>query len=364
LDRNDDPDDAPASAGQPTGVKSAPSIRRLMPARDDALPLYINEQGARLGKNGERLQIQSQGKTLREVKLMDVSQVSLFGNVQVSSQALRELSSRGVPVCHFSYGGWFQAITTGMTHKNIDLRQRQFALAADAKASLNLARQFIAGKIKNCRTLLRRNLPEKKVPCLARLAEFHQDVLRAESAETLLGLEGMAAKVYFENFGRLLKAGEAFQVNGRNRRPPTDPVNCVLSFLYAMLCKDLTVTLQAVGFDPMLGFFHRPRYGRPSLALDLAEEFRPLIADSTALMLINNGEVKESSFLRRAGAVALTKAGRRAVIESYERRMDSLATHPIFGYRISYRRILEVQARLLARTVTGELEQYPNYCTR
>jgi CRISPR-associated protein Cas1 len=284
--------------------------------------------------------------------------------VQISSQAFRELASRCVPVCYFIYGGWFQAITNGLTQKNIELRQHQFALAADRQASLGYARQFITGKIKNCRTLLRRNLPEKKDACLNRLAEFHQEAQKTDNAESLLGLEGMAAKIYFENFGRLLKAGSAFEVHGRNRRPPTDPVNCLLSFLYAMLCKDVTVTLQAVGFDPMLGFFHRPRYGRPSLALDLAEEFRPLIADSTALMLINNGEVRESSFISRAGAVALTKAGRRAVIESYERRMDSLATHPIFGYRISYRRILEVQSRLLARAVTGELDSYPNYCTR
>ena len=341
-----------------------PSIRRLMPARDDALPLYVNEQGARIGKDGERLAIQSKKKTLREVKLMDVSQVSLFGNVQISSQALRELTSRGVPVCYFSYGGWFQAMTNGLCHKNIDLRQRQFALAANTEESLKYAQQFVAGKIKNCRTLLRRNLPEKKDPCLSQLAEFHQQALKADNADSLLGLEGMAAKVYFANFGRLLKGGPAFSVNGRNRRPPTDPVNCLLSFLYAILCKELTVTLQAVGFDPMLGFFHRPRYGRPSLALDLAEEFRPLIADSTALMLINNGEVSESSFLSRAGAVALTTAGRKSVLSAYERRMDSLATHPIFGYRISYRRILEVQARLLARTVTGELSEYPNYTTR
>lgn len=356
-------DSPSASPSLRSATKSQP-IRRLMPARDDALPLYVNEQGTRIGKEGERLAVQSKGKTLQEVKLMEISQVSLFGNVQISSQALRELSSRGVPVCYFSYGGWFQAMTNGLCHKNIDLRQRQFALAADAEESLKYARQFVAGKIKNCRTLLRRNLPEKKDGCLSRLAEFHQKALKADNAGSLLGLEGMAAKVYFENFGRLLKAGPVFSVTGRNRRPPTDPVNCLLSFLYAILCKELTVTLQAVGFDPMLGFFHRPRYGRPSLALDLAEEFRPLIGDSTVLMLINNGEVRESNFLSRAGAVALTKAGRKAVLSAYERRLDSLATHPIFGYRISYRRILEVQARLLARAVTGELPEYPNYTTR
>jgi len=141
-------------------------------------------------------------------------------------------------------------------------------------------------------------------------------------------------------------------------------VNSLLSFVYALLVKEWTIVLHAVGFDPMLGFYHRPRYGRPSLALDLAESFRPLVADSTVLTLVNNGEVTASSFIRRAGAVALTDAGRRAVISGFERRMDTVVTHPIFGYQISYRRVLEVQARLLGRTLLGEIRKYPSFCTR
>ena len=153
-------------------------------------------------------------------------------------------------------------------------------------------------------------------------------------------------------------------MNDRNRRPPRDPVNAVLSFVYSLLVKELTIVLQAVGFDPMLGFFHRPRYGRPSLALDVAEEYRPLIADSTALMAFNNGELDHTSFLERAGAVTLTEAGRKSVIAAFERRLEQEVTHPIFGYRVSYRRILEVQARLLARTITGELPEYIPFFTR
>ena len=156
----------------------------------------------------------------------------------------------------------------------------------------------------------------------------------------------------------------AFHFENRNRRPPRDPINALLSFVYAILTKELTITLYACGFDPMLGFYHRPRYGRPSLALDLAEEFRALIADSVVLRLINNGEISGSQFISRAGAVALTAAGRRAVLAGFERRMDTLVRHPIFKYRISYRRVLQVQARLLARTVLGEIEQYPSFSTR
>ena len=339
-------------------------VRRLLPARDDALPLYLQSQGTTLGKNGETLTLSEKGKRLRSVKLKDISQVAVFGNVLVTSSALRELSYRGVPLCHFSYGGWFHAVTSGLTHKNVELRIAQFATAADAEKSLRIARPFIVGKIKNARTLLRRHGGNDRKPDLDQLAEFSRRAERTSSADSLLGIEGMAAKVYFAGFGSLLKGGEAFDLNGRNRRPPTDPTNALLSYVYGLLVKELTITLQAVGFDPLLGFFHRPRYGRPSLALDLAEEFRPLIGDSTVLTLINNGEVTTSSFIRRAGAVALTDAGRRAVLAAFERRMTTEITHPTFGYRISYRRILEVQARLLARAVTGELPDYVPFCTR
>jgi len=339
-------------------------VRRLLPARDDALPLYVQEQGAMLGKDGDQLVIRRKSEVLHKVRLYNVSQVSLFGNVQISAQALREIAARGIPVCHFSYGGWFHALTAGHVHKNIELRIRQFAVAADAARSLPLARALIVGKIRNSRTMLRRHLPEDDRPEIVQLADLIQKAERAPTAETLLGLEGMAAKIYFSGFARLLKGGEAFEIEGRNRRPPRDPVNALLSFVYSLLAKELTIVLQAVGFDPLLGVFHRPRYGRPSLALDLAEEFRPLVADSTVLMLVNNGEVSADSFIRQAGAVALTTAGRKAVIAAFERRLDSEITHPLFGYRVSYRRILEVQSRLFARTLLGDLPEYPGFCTR
>jgi CRISPR-associated protein Cas1 len=395
-----------------------PQIRRLMPARDDALPLYVKEQGATLGKSGDELTVKSRQATLQTVKLIDTSQVSIFGNVQVTAQAVRELTSAGIPLCHFSYGGWFNAVTVGMIHKNVELRIAQFAAAADPGRSLALARQFVLGKIKNCRTLLRRHMDEggrrkgeggredaetagrekteggrrkdeggngeavdfhsetqasqprpsslvsPKSLTLRRLDDLMRKAESAVEAASLLGIEGMAAKEYFAGFALLLDGGETFNIENRNRRPPRDPVNALLSFVYSLLVKEWTLTLYATGFDPLLGFYHRPRYGRPSLALDLAEEFRPLVADSTVLMLINNGEVSAESFIQRAGAVALTDAGRRSVIAAFERRMETLVTHPLFGYRISYRRIFEVQARLLGRVLLGEISEYPNFCTR
>lgn len=345
-------------------LKPKDEIRKLIPTRDDAMPLYVNEQGAMLGKSADRLEVKKAGKLIQSVRLIDVSQVSIFGNAQVTSQALRELAARGVPICYFSYGGWFYAMTGGLLSKNVDLRIHQYAVAADPIASLQLAKSFVEGKIRNCRTLLRRNLESDPDGALDRLADFAKRSLATDNAASLLGLEGMAAKVYFESFARLLKESTNFSFETRNRRPPTDPVNALLSFVYAMMSKELTIAVQSVGLDPMLGFYHRPRFGRPSLALDLAEEFRPLIADSTVLSLINGGEVSSKDFLHQAGAVALTTTARKTVIGAYERRMDQLVTHPIFGYRISYRRLLQVQARLLGRVLLGELPAYPSFQTR
>ena len=162
----------------------------------------------------------------------------------------------------------------------------------------------------------------------------------------------------------LVAVGAPFSIANRNRRSPLDPVNCLLSYLYGLLVKELTVTTFAVGFDPYLGFYHRPRFGRPALALDLAEEFRPLIAESVTINLITNGEVGAPDFIVRAGGVALKPTGRRKVIAAYERRLDHLVRHPRFSYTVSYRRILEVQARMLAAHLTGEVPEYVGFTTR
>jgi CRISPR-associated protein Cas1 len=216
---------------------------------------------------------------------------------------------------------------------------------------------------------LRRNAEDVPVQAIDMLRRLAEDAEQCDCPGSLLGLEGTAARVYFENFPRLLKRPDddgnlAFDFTGRNRRPPRDPVNALLSLAYSLLAKDLTVILQAVGFDPLLGFYHRPRYGRPALALDMMEEFRPLVADSVVLNAINTGVVQRSDFGGRGGAVFLSDAGRGRFMHLYERRMDELVTHPVFGYRISYRRVLEVQARLLARYLGGEIPEYPGFQTR
>lgn len=344
--------------------------RRLLPARSDKVPLYVQGQGFSLGLSGDILEVREKGKKVDSIRLMELSHVALFGNVQLSAQALRELMAREIQVAHLSYGGWIHAITTPMTHKNILLRQRQFAVAADDAACLALAKAFVMGKVKNARTLVRRNGREVPEQVLRELSLVRRDILRAENLATLLGVEGNAARAYFSVFSSMFKAeskgGEApsFDFNGRNRRPPKDPVNALLSFVYALLTKELVATSVAIGLDPFLGFYHQPRYGRPALALDLMEEFRPLIGDSVVIGLINNGELGQNDFLMRAGACMLTDSGRKRVIEAFERRMDQLVSHPLFGYSLSYRRVFEVQVRLLSRHLQGELPTYEPFCTR
>ncbi len=342
-------------------------VRRLLPARDDALPLYVQEQGVTVAKKGEELEIRSKSSVIATAKLFETSSLALFGNAQVTTQAIHELCTRGVPICYFSFGGWFYGITNGMIHKNIMLRQCQYKVAAEEAQSLLIARRIISGKIRNSRTLLRRNCDVSPDAALEELARLAESALQSDSIDELFGIEGAAGRVYFAHFAEMIKAGRdemGFDFHCRNRRPPRDPVNALLSFTYALLTSTAATILLSVGFDPYLGFFHQPRYGRPSLALDLMEEFRPLIADSTVISLINNREVTDSDVIKRAGSVALIPDARKKVMRAYERRLETQITHPLFGYSISYRRILEVQARLLGRALTGEIEEYPMFLTR
>lgn len=227
---------------------------------------------------------------------------------------------------------------------------------------------MIAGKIRNARVFLRRNSPDSAARVVAQLAALAAQADEATDAASLLGIEGTAARLYFTAFPSMLRdagalPGPAFS-GLRNRRPPADAVNCLLSFCYALLAKEMLAACLVVGFDPYVGLFHRPRFGRPALALDLAEEFRPLLADSCVLTLINNREISAPDFVVRAGAVTLTADGRRTVIRAWERRMTTSVRHPVFGYSVSYRRAVELQARILAAYLTGELAAYEPLVTR
>lgn len=350
------------------------SPRPLAVPLHEALPLYIQHHSAKLAKKGEVLEVSDKnGHLLATARLREVSQVVVQGNIYITTPCLQELMQRGIPVTWHSYGGFFFGHTLGNGHKNVELRTAQYRASFDEHVCLRLARGFVAAKIANSRTQLRRNWKpaDKPEQVIADLKRTRQQAERAGSLETLLGIEGNAAAIYFGQLRNTLKptAPEdetllSFDFTQRNRRPPADPVNAMLSFAYTMLARTLTVTLQAVGFDPFRGFYHQPRYGRPALALDMMEPFRPLLADSVVMLVINNGEVHPSDFISAAGSVNLTSDGRKRFIAAFERRLSQEVTHPLFGYRLSYRRLLELQARLLGRFLLGELDDYPNFTTR
>jgi CRISP-associated protein Cas1 len=343
--------------------------RPLAVAREDALPLYVQAAGARIKKSGETLEITIEDAPPTKARLIDTSQLVLIGNVGITTPCLHELMRREIPVTFMSHGGWFLGHTIGTGHKNVEVRTAQYQRSFEPAFCLRLAREMVAAEIRNARTLLRRNFKGDDAPsaALAELRRLAERAPHAREAAELLGIEGQAAAVYFGHFGRVLTleaAAFGFDFTKRNRRPPSDPVNALLSFAYALLARTLTVTLAAVGFDPYRGFYHQPRYGRPALALDLMEPFRPLLADSAVMAAINNGEVRTADFIHAAGAAALKSEGRRRFIAAFERRLEQEMSHPLFGYRLSYRRLIEVQARLLGRYLQGEIPEYPQIVTR
>jgi CRISPR-associated protein Cas1 len=385
-----------------TAVRELGHPRRLVPARDERRPLYLNSQGLWLGKSGQVLQAKKDSALIDQFRLLDISQINVFGSVQVSTAVIQAACEQEIPIAYFSMGGWFYGLTQGLELTNVFLRREQFRAADRPSLCLSFARALIAGKIRNQRVLLQRNHVEPDRVLLNMLKALQGEAERARSLESLLGIEGNAAAVYFGAFAGMLKVGreddpaasvdpvlgaeplpnplaDGDEPNGsaesttnamgfdflhRNRRPPRDPVNSLLSLAYALLAKDLMITVRMVGFDPYIGFYHQPRFGRASLALDLMEPFRPLLADSVVLTAINTRMVTSRDFIRAGNAVALKPDARKRFFTAYEQRMDTLVTHPLFAYRVSYRRILEIQARLLARWLNGEFAEYPVFTTR
>ncbi len=362
-----------------TFFSRANAPRPLNPSADTALPLYVSTPGARVRKSGEALVIEiddaegdkgRRAKTRTEVPLIDVSELALFGPVSLTTPTLHELLSREIPVSWFSSGGWLMGHTIGTGRRNAAVKAVQFRAAFDSGRCLDLARGIVVAKVRNQRTMLRRNWrsdrgSDGKTAALERLSRIADRAAKADSMAVLLGLEGDAAAIYFRHFEKMLtRAAPEFQFTKRTRRPPCDPVNALLSMSYALLTRTLLATLQAVGFDPYQGFYHQPRHGRPALALDMMEPYRPIVADSTVLQVINNGEVQADDFVHNGPACALKPAGRKALIAAYERRLAQETTHPLFGYQVSMRRLIEVQMRLLARHLDGELPEYPHYTPR
>jgi len=362
-------------------------VRRLIAPDVDTKVLYVNTPGVMVTKKGETVVVKEKGETLAEVRIKDLHHLAVFGAAQISTALIQTLCECEVPISYFSMGGWFYGLTRGHGLTNVFTRIRQFARAADPEQALPLARLFVYGKIRNQRTLFMRNHIEPPAVALRALKHAASAALVAPGFQTLLGIEGAAALVYFRNFGGMIKGPDEqdeipgleetvekrvgdvqkefnFDFKTRNRRPPRDPVNALLSLAYSLLARDCTVAALAVGFDPYIGLYHQPRFGRPALALDIMEEFRPLIADSTVLTVINNRMISPADFVQAGDAVNLTPDGRKRFFLAYEKRMSDTITHPLFDYKVSYRRAIELQFRLLARTLTGEIERYLPFTTR
>lgn len=343
--------------------RASQSVRPLWALHEEGHPLHVTEHGSKVGISGDELTVKTKGELVGKVRLMETSQINLHGNVQITTQAVRACARVGLPIFYFSYGNWFTASLTGMPHKNVELRQAQYRAAFDPEKSLTLARSFTTSKIANQRVLLRRNARGIGTTVLEEMKRLRIKATQTDSIESLLGVEGLAAKHYFGSFPKMLKSDD-INFEGRDRRPPRNPANAVLSFCYAVLCKEATVALHRVGLDPYQGFFHQPRYGRPSLALDLMEEFRPLIADSVTLTLFNTQRLTNDDFFFAGMGCSLKKAAKKRLLAAFENRMSEELTHPIFGYKASYRRTLTLQARLLGRFLLGEIADYPGLETR
>lgn len=358
------PDETNSLLENPISPIRRDQIRRMYPTRDDAIPVYVQSQGAHITKSGDCIHVKS-GDETKKIRLLDVSQVTIIGNVQITTQAVRSLCEMNIPVCYMTYGGWFVGMTGGLSHKNIEIRIAQHRIASQTRHSMEIAREMVFGKIKNCMTLLRRNSQGISPDVLDEIEKFAIRAKTAKTYETLLGLEGIAARIYFSHFNGMIKSQfTEFEFNGRNRRPPKDATNAMLSFLYALLTRQATVTLSGIGLDPYLGFLHKPKYAKPALALDIMEEFRPIIADSVCITLINNKEVTPADMIITKFGTSITSNARRKIIAAYERRMDTAVTHPLLGYAASYRRIMETQARLLSRHLLGEIPAYQSFRTR
>jgi CRISPR-associated protein Cas1 len=353
--------------------------------------LYLTEQRSIVRKDGDTLVVQipadkERGTEKRRVRvpMMKVEQVAVYGDSTITSPALLALLEQQVDICFLTYYGQFKGRLSGGFTKNAGLRiaQHRQSVVNDPDRALLAAKVFVRGKLVNMRTMLlraNRKLNDSGVKqaaqAIGRLIKQVEALQpdghpppnpshpQADSAwGSLLGLEGNGSAQYFGVFGKLLKYDLGF--SRRARRPPTDPINALLSFGYVLLSHQVSSAINLVGLDPYIGFLHGSKYGKPSLALDLMEEFRSIVVDSVVLTLINTGAIKQDDFNQILGAFRLTETGRKTFLQKYEERLNTSIRHPAFGYRVTYRKAIEVQTRLLGKWLVGEVPEYVPFTVR
>ena len=337
--------------------------------------LYVMTPQAYVHIDNATLRVDVEREKKLQVPLHHVGGLVCFGNVMVSPALMHRLADEGKSLVLLDDSGRFKARLEGAVSGNILLRQAQHHAAGDATITFELARECIAGKIKNSRSVVQRGARESadinESAHLARSADNLAASLRAaaeaQTLDVLRGVEGEAARGYFEALNRIVKPSMRadFRLDGRTRRPPLDRFNALLSFLYAMLMNDCRSALEAVGLDPQLGFLHAVRPGRAALALDLQEEFRSVLADRLALTLINRGQITSDDFdQHEGGAVLLSDKGRRKVVAAWQERKQEEVTHPLLETKMPIGLLPFVQARLLARAIRGEMDGYLPYLAR
>jgi len=360
------PDEVNCERSESNGEHLSP--RKIWPPRDEGIQIVAQQNGTRIGIKGRALTIsEASGKARKkEIPLASVDSLSLLGSVQISTQAMKVLADHGIPIALLSAAGRLVGMMDPLDSVSAVVRRKQVLGFESSDKCLELARALITAKIANQRKLLVRNYPELPADVSEAMAVQVNQAAKADSLESLRGHEGQAAAIYFDHFAGMLKgaAGAEFDVNGRKRRPPPDPVNSCLSMTYSMLTHECVAALRVARLEPSIGAFHVSRPGRPALALDLMEPFRPLIADSIAIAAFNRGELAEGHFLRTSAGCTFTDAGRKAFFEAYARRMDTEVTHPAFGYKLSYRRMLALHARMIAAWCVGEVETLVFLTTR
>jgi CRISPR-associated protein Cas1 len=334
--------------------------------------LYVTTPEAYLRLEGETLCVMVDKEKRLQIPLHHLGALVCFGDVMLSPALLGRCMSEGRSVVWLDRGGRFQARAEGPVNGNILLRQAQYRAADDGGKTLELARAFLAGKLRNSRNVLLRGARDGQDDAErallvqnARLVAGHLRKLpHASDLDGLRGEEGDSARLYFQSLQYLIRspARGDFAFDTRSRRPPTDPMNAMLSFLYAVVLNDCRSALETVGLDPQLGFLHAVRPGRMALALDLLKEFRSVIADRLALTLVNRGQIQASHFERRdGGAVLLNEMGRKTVITAYQQRKQETLTHPVLEQQVPIGLLPHVQARLLARYLRGDAPAYVPY---
>jgi CRISPR-associated protein Cas1 len=332
--------------------------------------LYVTSQESYLSKDGECVCVHFKNAEKKKLPIHTLGSLVLFGQVSCSPFLLGHCAENGVAVSWLTEQGRFMASMHGPVSGNVLLRREQYRKADNPAFAAALARAFTIGKIYNCRTILRRALrerpDEKMEEACARLSHCLERLRTELPLESIRAVEGEAAHSFFSVFDALISNNDkAFAFTGRNRRPPLDAVNCLLSFLYTLLAHDVRSALEATGLDPAVGFLHRDRPGRPSLALDLMEEFRPYLADRLACTLINKEQVKAKGFKRQeSGAVLMDEDTRKQVIIAWQTRKMEEIEHPFLKERMTVGMLWHIQARLLARYIRGDMDAYPPFVVR